>query len=310
MSVAFVFPGQGVQYPGMLHDLLDHPAVDRTLDEVSDALLADVRTLDSQEALRSDVSVQVALFSAGVGTARAILEQGVEPAAVAGLSVGAFAAAVVAGVLPLRDGVELVRLRAQEMERLFRSGYGMSAIVGLTESQVTEMVQAETSEQSPVFVGNVNAPRQIVIAGESAAMERVMAAARRHGASKAVRLHVSVLSHCSLLQPVADVLGKRIAGMCLKSPQATYVGNVDARALRTKERIADDLVNNIAHGVRWHDATTVLKELGCRLFLEMPPGHALTELTRQNLPAVSSMPVEARTLSRLLRFARGEQANT
>ena len=84
MSVAFVFPGQGVQYPGMLHDLLDHPAVDRTLDEVSDALLADVRTLDSQEALRSDVSVQVALFSAGVGTARAILEQGVEPAAVAG----------------------------------------------------------------------------------------------------------------------------------------------------------------------------------------------------------------------------------
>jgi malonate decarboxylase epsilon subunit len=310
MSVAFVFPGQGVQYPGMLHDLLDHPAVDRTLDEVSDALLADVRTWDSQEALRSDVSVQVALFSAGVGTARAILEQGVEPVAVAGLSVGAFAAAAVAGVLSLRDGVELVKLRAQEMERLFRSGYGLSAIVGLTESQVSEMVKAETSDQQPVFVGNVNAPRQIVIAGESEAMERVMAAARRQGARKAVRLHVSILSHCSLLQPVADVLGKRIAGMCLKNPQVTYVGNVDARALRTKERIADDLVNNIAHGVRWHDATTVLKELGCRLFLEMPPGHTLTELTRQNLPAVSSMSVEPRTLSRLLRFAGREQADT
>jgi malonate decarboxylase epsilon subunit len=310
MSVAFVFPGQGVQYPGMLHDLLDHPAVDQTLDEVSDALRADVRTWDSEEALKLDVSVQVALFSAGVGTARAILEQGVEPAAVAGLSVGAFAAAVVAGVLRLRDGVELVRLRAQEMERLFRTGYGLSAIMGLTESQVAELVQAETSDQSPVFVGNINASRQIVIAGQNEAMDRVMAAAGRQGATKAVRLRVSVLSHCPLLQPVAEVLGKRIAGMCLNSPRVTYVANIDARALRTKERVADDLVNNIAHGVRWHDATTVLRELGCRLFLEMPPGHTLTELTRQNLPAVSSMPVETPTLARILRFALREQANT
>lgn len=310
MSVAFVFPGQGVQYPGMLHDLLDHPAVDRTLDEASDALGADVRTLDSQEALKSDVSVQVALFSAGVATARAILEMGIEPAAVAGLSVGAFAAAVVAGVLRLRDGVDLVRLRAQEMIRLFRSGYGLSVIVGLTESEVTELVQAEASDQSPVFVGNINAPRQIVIAGEDEAMERVMAAARRQGSSKAGRLAVPVLSHCPLLQPVAEVLGKRIAGMCLKSPQVTYVGNIDARALRTKERIANDLVNNIVHGVRWHDATTLLNELGCRLFLEMPPGRTLTELARQNLPSVSSMPIEAATLVRALRFARREQADT
>jgi malonate decarboxylase epsilon subunit len=310
VSLAFVFPGQGVQYPGMLHDLLDHPAVDQTLDEVSDALRADVRALDSEEALKLDVSVQVALFSAGVGTARAILEQGVEPVAVAGLSVGAFAAAVVAGVLRLQDGVELVRLRAHEMERLFRSGYGLSAIVGLTESQVTELVQTEASEQSPVFVGNINAPRQIVIAGENEAMERVMAVARRQGASKAGRLAIPLLSHCPLLQPVAEVLGKRIAGMCLKNPQVTYVGNIDARALRTKERIANDLVNNIVHGVRWHDATTLLKELGCRLFLEMPPGHTLTELARRNLPSVSSMPIEAPTLARTLRFARREQANT
>lgn len=310
MSVAFVFPGQGAQYPGMLHDLLDDPAVVGTLDEVSDALRADVRAMDSPEALKSTVAVQVALFSAGVATARAMLEKGVEPTAVAGLSVGAFAAAVVAGVLLLRDGVELVRLRAQEMERLFRSGYGLSAIVGLTESQVTEIVQRETTDQCPVFVGNINAPRQIVIAGANIAMERVLAEARRQGASNTVRLHVSVLSHCPLLQPVAEALATRVAGMSLKSPQATYVGNVSARALRSKERIADDLVHNIVHGVRWHDAATVLKELGCRLFLEMPPGHTLTELVRQNLPGVDSMPVEARTLPRILRLARREQANT
>jgi malonate decarboxylase epsilon subunit len=310
MSVAFIFPGQGTQYPGMLHDLLDDPAVDRTLDEASDVLGADVRSLDSQEALRSDVAVQVALLCAGVSTARALMARDIEPTAVSGLSVGAFAAAVIAGVLPLRDGLELVQLRAREMEKLFPRGYGLSAIVGLTESQVTHIVQAATSDQAPVFVGNINAPRQIVIAGSNAVMDEVLAEARRQGAAQAVRLRVSVLSHCPLLKPVADVLTKRIAAMSLTNPQLTYVGNVSARALRTKERIADDLVNNIAHGVRWHDATTVLKELGCRLFLEMPPGHTLTELARQNLPGVGSMPVEAPTLPRILSFARREQANT
>ena len=115
MSVAFVFPGQGSQSSGMLHLLLNHPAVVRTLDEISEVLHADVRNLDCQLCLNSDVSVQLALFSAGVATARALMEQGVQPTAVAGLSVGAFAAAVVAGVLALADGVELVRLRATKM---------------------------------------------------------------------------------------------------------------------------------------------------------------------------------------------------
>jgi len=310
MSVAFIFPGQGTQYPGMLHDLLDDPAVDRTLDEASDALGADVRSLDSQEALRSDVAVQVALLCAGVSTARALMARDIQPTAVSGLSVGAFAAAVIAGVLPFRDGLELVQLRAREMEKLFPRGYGLSAIVGLTESHVTHIVQAATSDQAPVFVGNINAPRQIVIAGSNEVMDEVLAEARRQGAAQAVRLGVSVLSHCPLLKPVADVLAKRIAAMSLTNPQLTYVGNVSARALRTKERIADDLVNNIAHGVRWHDATTVLKELGCGLFLEMVPGNALTELARRNLPGVVSMPAEARTLPRILSFARREQANT
>lgn len=309
MSVAFIFPGQGAQYPGMLHDLLDDPTVDRTLDEVSDALGADVRALDSQEALKSNVSVQVSLFAAGVSTARALMARDIVPTAVAGLSVGAFAAAIVAGVLLLRDGVELVRLRAQEMEKLFPSGYGLSAIAGLTESQVTHIVQAETSDQDPVFVGNINAPRQIVVAGANAAMVRVLAEARRQGANKAVRLDVSVLSHCPLLKPVASVLANRIAPMSLTSPQLTYVGNIDARVLRTKEQIADDLVSNVVHGVRWHDATTVLKEIGCRLFLEMPPGRTLTGLARQNLPGVSSMPVETSVLPRVVRLAQREQAN-
>jgi malonate decarboxylase epsilon subunit len=89
----------------------------------------------------------------------------------------------------------------------------------------------------------------------------------------------------------------------------TYVGNVNARAMRTKEIIARDLVNNSAHGVRWHDATTVLKELGCDLFLEMPPGHTLSDLAEQNLPSINSIPVEASVLPKVLRLAQMQNAN-
>jgi malonate decarboxylase epsilon subunit len=283
MSVAFVFPGQGTQAPGMIHHLLDHPVVIRTLDEISEALHFDVRSLDKEQCLESTNAVQLALFTTGVATTRALIAEGVQPAAVAGLSVGAFAAAVTAGVLQLRDGVELVRLRAMGMANLYPTGYSLSAIVGLTESQVEAIVHAITSKQAPVFVGNINAPRQIVVAGSNVAMDRVLDEALRQGASKAIRLHVSVPSHCPLLQPVADLLEKRICTMNLSTPQMPYVGNISARAMRNQFLCAHDLVNSIAHGVRWHDATTVLQELGCNLFFEMPPGHTLSDLARENL---------------------------
>jgi malonate decarboxylase epsilon subunit len=310
MSVAFIFPGQGSQSPGMLHNLLDYPAVVHTLDEISDVLRSDVRDLDTAERLESDLSVQLALFTVGVATARALLQQEVHPVAVSGMSVGAFAAAVTAGVLSLQDAVELVKLRAEQMMKLYPTGYGLSAIVGLNESQVTKIVQAVTSVQDPVFVGNINAPRQIVIAGSNVAMDQVLGEARCQGASKAVRLHVSVLSHCPLLQPVADLLEKRMSSIHLKTPQLTYVGNVTARAMRTKELVARDLVNNIAHGVRWHDATTVLKELGCNIFLEMPPGHILSDLAKENLRGIDAVPVEADVLTRVLRLVQQERART
>jgi malonate decarboxylase epsilon subunit len=310
MSVAFIFPGQGSQSPSMLHHLIDRPAVVRTLDEISELLHSDVRNFDSEQGLKSDVSVQLGLLAAGVATARALMEQDVQPAAVSGLSVGAFGAAVTAGVLSLEDAVELVKLRAEQMMKLYPTGYGLSAIVGLNESQVAKIVQAVTSVKNPVFVGNINAPRQIVIAGSNVAMDRVLDEARREGASKAVRLHVSVPSHCPLLHPVAELLERRMSSMHLKTPQLTYVGNVTARAMRTKEQVARDLVNNIAHGVRWHDATTVLQELGCNLFLEMPPGHILSDLAKENLRSVDAVPVEAGVLTRVLRLAQQEVART
>jgi malonate decarboxylase epsilon subunit len=196
------------------------------------------------------------------------------------------------------------------MMKLYPGGYGLSAIVGLNESQLTKIVDDVTSVQNPVFVGNINAPRQIVIAGSNEGMDRALEEARRQGASKAVRLHVSVPSHCPLLQPVADLLEKRMSSVNLTMPRMIYIGNVNARALRTEEMVARDLVTNVAHGVRWHDATTVLKELGCNLFLEMPPGHTLSDLAEENLPGVKSVPVEASVLSKVLRLAHQEEAST
>jgi malonate decarboxylase epsilon subunit len=291
MSVAFLFPGQGSQFPGMLHTLPEHPAITRTLDEVSEILGTNIRELDSAQALQSTVSVQLALLASGVAMGRALNEEGIEPGAVAGMSVGAFAAAVVADVLNFADGVRLVKQRAEMMVELYPKGYGLAAIVGLNEEQVSILVQKIHSVQTPVYVANINAPRQIVIAGSNDGMNKVLEAARKSGAHKAVRLDVSEPSHCPLLEPVADALKKSLQVMRLHQPKMVYVGNVTGRALRSAETISEDFASNIAHGVRWYDATTVLEELGFRLFLEMPPGHVLSHLAGEAFPDIKTVAV-------------------
>jgi malonate decarboxylase epsilon subunit len=303
MNTVLLFPGQGAQRPGMLHELVDDPAVLLTLDEISDILKSDVRLLDSPEALNSTVSVQLALLSSGVATARALQRRGVTCCAVAGLSVGAFAAAVVAEAITLSDAVILVRSRAEKMEQLYPIGYGMAAIVGLNERQVTAIVDSIHAVTAPVFVGNINAPKQIVIAGSIEGMQKVLEKARRQGARKAELLHVSVPSHCPLLSSIADSLRLQLNAMQLKAPKFPYIANVNGRAVRSASAVATDLANNIAHGVRWHDATIVAEELGCNLFLEMPPGRVLTDLAEENVPGITAFAVNSDLFRHVLRLA-------
>ncbi|MEI9974966.1 MAG: malonate decarboxylase subunit epsilon [Ignavibacteriota bacterium] len=284
MSIAYLFPGQGAQAPGMLHALPHHPAVARTLSEVSEILRRDILELDTAEALRSTVSVQLALLTAGVAVARALVEESVAPLAVAGLSAGAFSAAVAAGVFGLADAVRLVKQRAEMMTRLFPRGYGLGAIVGLREQQVAILVEEARSRDTQIYISNINAPLQIVIAGSDEAIDRVLASASKNGAQKAERLDVAVPSHCPLLQPVADALQVSLRAVQLQPPKALYIANITGRPLRSAEAIAEDVAGNIARAVRWYDATTVLNELGCRLFLEMPPGHILSDLARAAFP--------------------------
>jgi len=304
MSIAFLFPGQGSQTVNMLHDLPDHPSVRSTITECSDALHTNVLEFDSEVALQSTVFLQLALLAAGVATARALEAEGVIAEAVAGLSVGAFAAAVHCGVLALADACRLVQQRAQAMSALFPTGFGLAAIVGLNEQQVSTLVAASHTPESPVFVSNINAPRQIVVAGSNAGMTKVLDAAIRTGATRAERLSVTVPSHCPLLQPVADQLHQSFRDIPFHPPSKLYVGNVTARALRTANAISQDLVDNIAHGVRWHDATVVLEELGCDLFFEMPPGQVLTNLARQSHPDIRAVALSQSTLRHAAAIAK------
>jgi malonate decarboxylase epsilon subunit len=279
MSVLFTFPGQGAQKPGMLHTLPDHPETVRTLDEASNALGRDVLPLDTAAALRSTVAVQLCLLVAGVVTARVLAAHEARPQLVAGLSIGAWPAAVTAGVLEFSDAVRLVELRARLMEDAYPSGYGMTAIGGLTRQQLEVLVQQVHAGGAPVYLANLNAPRQIVIAGSDAAMQAVATLALGAGAQRAERLAVAVPSHCELFDEQARRLACAMEQVELARPRILYISSSAARALFDGRRIGADLAANMARPVLWADTVRHAWERGARLALEMPSGAVLTKLT-------------------------------
>lgn len=166
----------------MLQELPDHPMTQLVLNEMTDVLGYDVRRLDSETVLRSTIAAQIALLASGVVWAQVLMNRGLKAAVVAGISVGAYAAAVTADAISLADATRLVHLRAQQMEKMYPVGYGLAAIVGLNEAQVIRLVESLHTEAEPVFVANVNAPRQIVIAGSVKGMGKVLSLAVDQGA--------------------------------------------------------------------------------------------------------------------------------
>ena len=296
MTVAFLFPGQGAQSEGLLHRLPQHAEVTRTIADASALLGLDLGALDTAQALHSTAAVQLGLLVAGVATARALTAEHVLPGAVAGMSVGAFGAAVACGTLSFADALRLVRLRGELMEAAFPSGYGLAALVGLDEGRVVGLVEQVRTAERPVYISNINAPRQIVVAGSEAALSAVTTLALQHGARRVDRLAVSVPSHCPLLQPVADRLERAMATLPLRPPAMPYVSNRGGRALRDADAIREDLATNVAHPVRWYDMLEVLRELGATLFLELAPGHVSTQLVAQLLPGVRGVSITDRGL--------------
>jgi malonate decarboxylase epsilon subunit len=291
MTAAFLFPGQGSQSPGLLHRLPEHPEVARTIHEASGILGLDLAAIDNAQALRSTAAVQTALLIAGVATARALMAEQIHAAAVAGMSIGAFGAAVACGTLSFAEALPLVRLRGELMEAAFPSGFGLASVAGLGEAQVQGIVERIRTPGLPAYVSNINAPRQIVVAGSDAALEAVMTQSRRQGARRAERLAVSVPSHCPLLQPVADLLTEAMAKLTWRPPAMPYVSNRGGRALHDAQAIREDLATGIAHPVRWYETLEVLRELGANCFMEMPPGHVSTRLVAELLPGVRAVSI-------------------
>lgn len=272
----FVFPGQGAQRAGMLRELAP-----QILEQASEVLGEDVKQLDSAEALQSTRAVQLCLLIAGVAASRRLLEQAPAPDYVAGLSIGAYPAAVVAGALGFADALRLVSLRGELMQQAYPKGYGMTAIIGLELATVETLLAQVHSDATPVYLANINADNQVVIAGSDEAMAIVAGQARSQGAAKACRLTVSVPSHCPLLEAPARTLAEAFSDVSLKLPGLGYLSGSRARPVMSTEALRDDLAFNMCRVVDWRGTVQSAYERGVRLQIELPPGAVLTGLARR-----------------------------
>ncbi|MDO4232114.1 MAG: malonate decarboxylase subunit epsilon [Lautropia sp.] len=282
MSTLFMFPGQGSQSPGMLSRLPDTQETAQTLAESTEVLGQEPQGLETPEALRSTVAVQLCLLIAGVAMARNLIARGVQPRMVTGMSIGAFPAAVVAGILDYRDALRLVSIRAQAMEQAFPSGHGMTAVIGLDIRRLDSLVHSVNAEELPVFIANINAERQLIVSGCDAGMERVTELAMQQGASRCERLDVAVPSHCPLLEPVAVTMRAAMRETPLSRPRIAYLSCSAARTLADPERIREDLASNVARQVNWPDTIRLAWELGTRLAVEMPARDVLCRLSQES----------------------------
>ncbi|MHA6791497.1 malonate decarboxylase subunit epsilon [Pseudomonas bijieensis] len=301
MSSLLVFPGQGAQRAGMLHGLAPH-----ILDEANDVLGEDVLLLDSAEALQSTRAVQLCLLIAGVAAARRLQEQAPAPDYVAGLSIGAYPAAVVAGALGFDEALRLVSLRGELMQRAYPQGYGMTAIIGLDLAAVEALLAQVHSDRTPVYLANINADNQVVIAGSDEAMSSVAKQARSLGAGKACRLAVSVPSHCPLLEAPAQALAQAFADVTLKAPTLGYLSGSRARPVISPEALRDDLAFNMCRVVDWRGTVQSAYERGVRLQIELPPGAVLTGLARRVFEQGTVMAFDGARLDTLQALLREE----
>lgn len=310
MSSFWVFPGQGAQQANMLHQLPDDPVVRDCLQDASTALGEDVMALDTVQALQSTRAVQLCLLIAGVACARLLQARECKPDYVSGLSIGAYPAAVIAGALAFDDAVRLVALRGELMQSAYPEGYGMTAVIGLDQAQVEAMIAQVHQAGAPVFLANINADNQLVIAGSAEAMRQVGQLAKAAGAAAIKRLAVSVPSHCSLLEAPAQTLADAFARVEVSKPNVRYLSGSTARPVMDAEKLRDDLAFNMCRVVDWRSTVETAYERGVRLQIELPPGAVLTGLARRVFDQGTAVAFQAARLDSLIALSREEGART
>lgn len=296
-SLAFVFPGQGSQSVGMLAELAQQqPLIQHTFSEASDALGYDLWALTQQgpeESLNQTDKTQPAILTASIALWRLWqAEAAVQPAFVAGHSLGEYSALVAAGSLSLADAVRLVERRGQLMQQAVPAGQGgMAAILGLEDADVLAAC-AEAEQGEVVSAVNFNAPGQVVIAGSANAVARAIEACKARGAKRAMALPVSVPSHCALMRPAAEQFAASIESLNWQMPSMALVQNVSAAVAIDLEGLKRDLLAQLYSPVRWVETIQCLAEQGVNELVECGPGKVLSGLNKRCVKGVNTHNLE------------------
>lgn len=295
-NLAFVFPGQGSQSVGMLADLAKvFPLVKETFAQASAAIDLDLWDLvqnGPEEELSATRRTQPAMLAAGVAVWRVWCQQtGVRPAWMAGHSLGEYTALVCSETITFEEGVRLVAARGELMQKAVPGDQGaMAAIIGLEDHQVVHVCQEQAGDDVVAAV-NFNAPGQVVIAGHKDAVERAMQAAKAAGAKRAVKLPVSVPSHCSLMASAADEFAGYLNDINIQIPDVNLIHNVDVAAHSAAKVIRNALREQLYKPVRWVDSIKFMFDQGVNIFVECGPGRVLTGLNKRIAPTAAQMSI-------------------
>jgi [acyl-carrier-protein] S-malonyltransferase len=282
---AFLFPGQGSQSVGMGKDLAEkHPVARQTFEEADEALgykLSQLCFEGPEDQLRLTEITQPAILTVSVAALRVLETRIPKPAFVAGHSLGEYSAHVSAGTFAFADAVRTVRNRGKYMQEAVPVGVGaMAAILGMEFDKVAAICQ-ESAQGEVCEPANINSPEQIVISGNTAAVERAAKLADERGAKRAKLLPVSAPFHCSLMKPAQDRLEADLDALKLQEPVYPVACNVDAAFVTDDLRARDTLVRQVTGSVKWEQCMRLLMAQQVKTFIEVGPGKVLCGLMRQ-----------------------------
>jgi len=286
MTFAFVFPGQGSQSVGMLNELAEEFELVKDTFATASAVLGydlwQVVNDGPEDRLNDTATTQPAMLSAGVATWRVWQEkQGPLPSIMAGHSLGEYTALVCAGSIDFEDAVSLVADRGRFMQEAVPVGQGaMAAILGLSDDDVRQAC-SEAAQGEIVAAVNFNSPGQVVIAGQTAAVERAVEVAKVKGAKRALMLPVSVPSHCQLMEPAAQQLAQRLSAISINPPIIPVLNNADVQPAQQPDQIRDALIRQLYNPVRWVETIQAMKAQGVDTLVECGPGKVLVGLNKR-----------------------------
>jgi [acyl-carrier-protein] S-malonyltransferase len=295
-KIAFLFPGQASQYPGMGRDLAEKfPESRAVFEEANAALDFSISQLcfeGSEDALKQTENTQPAILTISIAAYRVLEKQGITPDFVAGHSLGEYSALVAAGGLDFATAVKLVRGRGRYMQEAVPAGEGaMAAILGLAPAEVADICK-KAADHQVVAPANLNSPEQTVISGNAAAVKRAVEIASQSGAKRAVILPVSAPFHCALMMPAQQRLEPDLRAAKFSDLRSPLITNVDAESISTGDEARDALIRQVTQPVRWLDSVHEMIEGGVTIFVEVGPGKVLSGLLRQIDRSVRALNVE------------------